>query len=1056
MAVRRVVNVCAKPDHREDARSIFLLTHFSTFDVSRVLIFFGEPMKVLAVFVDDNSSTKRRGTPRMRRHSRPQAAGEDTDLGTRSPPLPMADTRNGSRTCNRSRKSKMQVQRKAKNSLSWGFLRRWLSCKDQNDVQGKKKSNKTACSVSFCRMRNSPSVVKPEITTPESSKRLAASSSLNTPGRSFRSPSKDISGAISTSFSSHSSASITASVTSSSSSLGGSFKGMHLRKLSGCYECHVMADPTNGPSRDASMRATICPCPDCGEVFMRSETLELHQAISHAVSELGAEDTSRNIIEIIFQSSWLKNQTPVCKIDRILKVHNTQKAITRFEDYRDSIKMKANKLGKKHPRCVADGNELLRFYSTTCGCSLGLHRSTSLCQSIKHCNVCSIIRDGFKVDELGKIRTMATSGMAHDMAHASSDDENRAMLVCRVIAGRVKKSQEAAEEFDSVTGVAGAYSNMDELFVFSPKAILPCFFSCTVSYIYILIDQICGFSSHRYEFGGRTRVDSGSGLRYDLRVNPYIVGIFVPLFVVSIMLRESNDAKKRGLLVDAGGEPGYAVRNHRFASPVESLWEGVSTLAELFEQSCKRFACKPLLGSRELISRETEVSQDGRSFEKLHLGNYQWISYDEAFKAVCNIASGLLQLGIKKNDHIAIFCETRAEWFLALQGCFRRNLTVVTVYASLGEHALCHSLNETEVSTVICGHKELRKLIGISGQLDTVKHVIYIGEDSISTEVSLAKENTSWMITSFTEVERMGTEKPVDADLPLSSDLAVIMYTSGSTGLPKGVLMTHGNVLATVSAVMTINPSIGTKDIYMAYLPLAHIFELAAEIGMVAAGISVGYGSLLTLTDTSNKIKKGTKGDASVLRPTLMAAVPAILDRVRDAVRKKVDAKGGLSKKLFDVAYGRRMAAINGSWFGAWGLEKVLWDYIVFRKVRAVLGGHVRHLLSGAAPLSGDTQRFINICLGALIGQGYGLTETCGGGTFSDHDDTSVGRAGAPLPCSYVKLIDWPEGGYLVTDSPMPRGEIVIGGPNVTSGYFKNEEKTKEAYKFGGLLQCCF
>ncbi|URD86863.1 AMP-binding enzyme [Musa troglodytarum] len=89
------------------------------------------------------------------------------------------------------------------------------------------------------------------------------------------------------------------------------------------------------------------------------------------------------------------------------------------------------------------------------------------------------------------------------------------------------------------------------------------------------------------------------------------------------------------------------------------------------------------------------------------------------------------------------------------------------------------------------------------------------------------------------------------------------------------------------------------------------------------------------------------------------------------------------------------MAALNGSWFGAWGLEKVLWDYIVFRKVRAVLGGHLLYLV---------ILRFINICLGALIGQGYGLTETCGGGTFSDYDDTSVGHAGAPLPCSYVKV----------------------------------------------------
>ncbi|CAL9126348.1 unnamed protein product [Musa textilis] len=529
-------------------------------------------------------------------------------------------------------------------------------------------------------------------------------------------------------------------------------------------------------------------------------------------------------------------------------------------------------------------------------------------------------------------------------------------------------------------------------------------------------------------------------------MNPYIVAIFVPL-IASLILWKSNNGKKRGLPADVGGEPGYAVRSYRSISLAESSWEGVSTLAELFEQACKRFTYKRSLGTRKLITREMEVSQSGRSFEKLQLGDYEWVSYGEAFKAVCSFSSGLVHLGHKKDEWVAIFSDTRAEWFIALQGCFRQNITVVTIYASLGEEALCHSLNETEVSTVICGHKELKKLIDISGQLDNVKRIIYIDEEGVSSEVSLAKKNTSWTITSFVEVETMGREKPIDAYLPLSADVAVIMYTSGSTGLPKGVMMTHGNVLATASAVMTIVPSIGTNDIYMAYLPLAHILELAAENVMVAAGVAIGYGSPLTLTDTSNKIKKATKGDASVLRPTVMAAVPAILDRVRDGVRKKVDAKGGLSKKLFDAAYGRRLSAINGSWFGAWGFEKVLWDFLIFRQVRAVLGGRVRFLLSGGAPLYGDTQRFINICLGAPVVQGYGLTETCAGGTFSDYDDTSVGRVGAPVPCSYVKLIDWPEGGYLVTDSPMPRGEIVIGGPNVTPGYFKNEEKTKEVYK---------
>lgn len=520
----------------------------------------------------------------------------------------------------------------------------------------------------------------------------------------------------------------------------------------------------------------------------------------------------------------------------------------------------------------------------------------------------------------------------------------------------------------------------------------------------------------------------------------YMLSAIIPL-IVTIVLRNSKKGRKRGLLTDVGGEPGYTIRNHRFTSLVSTSWDGVSTLAELFEQACKEYQHKSLLGTRKVISREMEKGGDGRSFEKLHLGDYEWLSYVQAFEAVCNFGSGLVQLGHQRGERVAIFGDTRAEWFIALQGCFRLNITVVTIYASLGEEALCHSLNETEVTTVICASKEMKKLLDISRQLDTVKRVICMDND-------ISLDNcSSWTITSFSDLQKLGQENPVDADLPLASDVAVIMYTSGSTGLPKGVMMTHGNVLATCSAVMTIIPGLGQKDVYLAYLPLAHILELAAENLIAAVGSSIGYGSPLTLTDTSNKIKRGTKGDASMLRPTLMAAVPAILDRVRDGVWKKVNGAGGFSKKLFDLSYSRRLSAINGSWFGAWGLEKFIWNLLVFRKVRAILGGRIRFVLSGGAPLSADTQRFINICLGAPIGQGYGLTETCAGGTFSEYDDTSVGRVGPPLPCSYIKLIDWPEGGYLITDTPKPRGEIVIGGPNVTLGYFKNEEKTKEVFK---------
>lgn len=232
--------------------------------------------------------------------------------------------------------------------------------------------------------------------------------------------------------------------------------------------------------------AGAATCHKCGEQFVKREALESHHLSKHAVTELVEGDSSRKIVEIICRSSWSKSESRCVRIERVLKVHNMQKTLGRFEDYREMVKIKASKLAKKHPRCLADGNELLRFYGTHLACSLGINGSSTLCVSDK-CSVCGIIRHGFSTKRELKagigVFTTSTSGRASDSVEINVDDPSmrKALIVCRVIAGRVHRPLENVQDivgqtgFDSLAGKVGLYSNVEELYLLSPKALLPCF-----------------------------------------------------------------------------------------------------------------------------------------------------------------------------------------------------------------------------------------------------------------------------------------------------------------------------------------------------------------------------------------------------------------------------------------------------------------------------------------------------------------------------------------------------------------------------------------------------
>ncbi|XP_030354225.1 long-chain-fatty-acid--CoA ligase 4 isoform X2 [Strigops habroptila] len=467
---------------------------------------------------------------------------------------------------------------------------------------------------------------------------------------------------------------------------------------------------------------------------------------------------------------------------------------------------------------------------------------------------------------------------------------------------------------------------------------------------------------------------------------------------------------------------------------------GADTLDKLFDHALAKFAKKDCLGTREVLSEENEMQPNGKVFKKLILGTYRWLSYEEVHEKMNRLGRGMTALGLTPKSTVVIFCETRAEWMIMALTCFKYNFPLITLYATLGEEAVTYGLNECEAAYLVTSVELLEsKLKTALPQVSCLKHIIYVDNKSINK----ADYPETLEIHSMQTVEEMGA-KPENTSIlpsrPAPSDLALVMYTSGSTGRPKGVMMVHKNLIAGMTGQCERIPGLGSKDTYIGYLPLAHVLELTAEISCITYGCRIGYSSPLTLSDQSSKIKKGSKGDCTVLRPTLMAAVPEIMDRIYKNVMSKVQEMNYIQRTLFKIGYDYKLEQIKR------GYDAPLCNVLLFKKVKALLGGNIRMMLSGGAPLSPQTQRFMNICFCCPVGQGYGLTETCGAGTITEATDYSTGKVGAPLICCEIKLKDWQEGGYTNKDKPNPRGEIVIGGPNVSMGYFKNEEKTTEDF----------
>jgi len=479
-------------------------------------------------------------------------------------------------------------------------------------------------------------------------------------------------------------------------------------------------------------------------------------------------------------------------------------------------------------------------------------------------------------------------------------------------------------------------------------------------------------------------------------------------------------------------------------------WPEVKTTADLLIKAAKTYGDRSCLGYRELkkihkevkevptkVGGETKMVKKDWFFEER--GPFIWYSYKEVEQRVKMLTAGLLQLGLKEGGRLGIYCNTRIEWQLIAQACFRTNITVVTVYANLGEEGLAYALEQGELEHLFTSSDLLPMVEKLKSGLPLLSTLIYV--DEAKDQALRGLHDVGIKALSFDELYDLGKSNPDQkVTLPSSDDLAVIMYTSGTTGAPKGVMLSHRNLISCVAgSSMVMNVS--SEDTYLAALPLAHVLELVVETAIFSYGAAIGYGSAKTLTDAT---VRNCKGDLTELSPTLMAGVPLIWERIRKATLSKLEESSPIVRAIFWTAF-----KLRGYYLPVPFLQSIL-NLLVFNKFKDQLGGKMRLIISGGAALSKETHQFVRRCFNITFLQGYGLTETCGGSTILPPDHPGYGIVGAPFPCCEIKLRNVPDMNYLATNMPYPQGEVCIRGPTVAQGYYKLKEQTEEAFGTDG------
>ncbi len=414
-------------------------------------------------------------------------------------------------------------------------------------------------------------------------------------------------------------------------------------------------------------------------------------------------------------------------------------------------------------------------------------------------------------------------------------------------------------------------------------------------------------------------------------------------------------------------------------------------------------------------------------------GEWRATSYKQWGEQVENAALGLKEKGIKRGDKAAILSENRPEWVIADISILCLGGSSVPVYPTLEPMQIRYILNHCEAALIFVENEDqLKKILEVRADLPHLKYIIV----SDSYDDSLKSEGVLMLDEIIESGKKNRGKKSGDLKKSMNAidedDLASIVYTSGTTGIPKGVMLTHKNFMSNVHAALQVL-KITSEDTFLSFLPLSHVFErMAGYYTTISVGSTICYAESIAAVPQN----------LQEIAPTIIVSVPRIYEKMYSKVLENIESEAALKRNLFEWALGvgkkrlklkseGRSEIFNEAAF-------MLADKLVFSKVKQKLGGNLRFSVSGGAPLERRIAEFFG-AMGITIVEGYGLTETSPVTNVNRLDDIRFGTVGPALPGVEIKILD--------------DGEILIKGPNVMKGYFKDEQSTKEAFTEDGWFK---